>query len=387
MGFTGRIAPRLVSSFIRRRTVLQKSLFMGKRKNVEKEKENNIFPFVPSSIGPSKSYPEFVDALIETIRKQRVSTTLRANVSLIVMYWQIGDAILKKQKSEGWGAKVIDRISHDVRHVFPDMKGFSPRNIKYMRLFAAEWPDLELVQRTVALIPWRTNILILEKIKSPEDRLWYAQKTIKNGWSRSVLELQIESGLKQRDGQAVNNFESTLPSADSDLVSQVFKDPYLFDFLGTDVPRREREIEQKLTEHIQSFLLELGQGFAFVGRQVHLELGGQDFYIDMLFYHLNLRCYIVIELKACEFEPEFVSKVNMYRNAVDDLLKRTDDKPTIGLLLVKGKNRTVVEYSLAGYSNPIGVADWESQIVRSLPEELKSNLPAIEDIEKELNGN
>ena len=387
MGFTGRIAPRLVSSFIRRRTVLQKSLFMGKRKNVEKEKENNIFPFVPSSIGPSKSYPEFVDALIETIRKQRVSTTLRANVSLIVMYWQIGDAILKKQKSEGWGAKVIDRISHDVRHVFPDMKGFSPRNIKYMRLFAAEWPDLELVQRTVALIPWRTNILILEKIKSPEDRLWYAQKTIKNGWSRSVLELQIESGLKQRDGQAVNNFESTLPSADSDLVSQVFKDPYLFDFLGTDVPRREREIEQKLTEHIQSFLLELGQGFAFVGRQVHLELGGQDFYIDMLFYHLNLRCYIVIELKACEFEPEFVSKVNMYRNAVDDLLKRTDDKPTIGLLLVKGKNRTVVEYSLAGYSNPIGVADWESQIVRSPPEELKSNLPAIEDIEKELNGN
>ena len=387
MGFTGRIAPRLVSSFIRRRTVLQKSLFMGKRKNVEKEKENNIFPFVPSSIGPSKSYPEFVDALIETIRKQRVSTTLRANVSLIVMYWQIGDAILKKQKSEGWGAKVIDRISHDVRHVFPDMKGFSPRNIKYMRLFAAEWPDLELVQRTVALIPWRTNILILEKIKSPEDRLWYAQKTIKKGWSRSVLELQIESGLKQRDGQAVNNFESTLPSADSDLVSQVFKDPYLFDFLGTDVPRREREIEQKLTEHIQSFLLELGQGFAFVGRQVHLELGGQDFYIDMLFYHLNLRCYIVIELKACEFEPEFVSKVNMYRNAVDDLLKRTDDKPTIGLLLVKGKNRTVVEYSLAGYSNPIGVADWESQIVRSLPEELKSNLPAIEDIEKELNGN
>lgn len=377
----------MVSSFIRRRTVLQKSLFMGKRKNVEKEKENNIFPFVPSSIGPSKSYPEFVDALIETIRKQRVSTTLRANVSLIVMYWQIGDAILKKQKSEGWGAKVIDRISHDVRHVFPDMKGFSPRNIKYMRLFAAEWPDLELVQRTVALIPWRTNILILEKIKSPEDRLWYAQKTIKNGWSRSVLELQIESGLKQRDGQAVNNFESTLPSADSDLVSQVFKDPYLFDFLGTDVPRREREIEQKLTEHIQSFLLELGQGFAFVGRQVHLELGGQDFYIDMLFYHLNLRCYIVIELKACEFEPEFVSKVNMYRNAVDDLLKRTDDKPTIGLLLVKGKNRTVVEYSLAGYSNPIGVADWESQIVRSLPEELKSNLPAIEDIEKELNGN
>ena len=387
MGFTGRIAPRLVSSFIRRRTVLQKSLFMGKRKNVEKEKENNIFPFVPSSIGPGKSYPEFVDALIETIRKQRVSTTLRANVSLIVMYWQIGDAILKKQKSEGWGAKVIDRISHDVRHVFPDMKGFSPRNIKYMRLFAAEWPDLELVQRTVALIPWRTNILILEKLKSPEDRLWYAQKTIKNGWSRSVLELQIESGLKQRDGQAVNNFESTLPSADSDLVSQVFKDPYLFDFLGTDVPRREREIEQKLTEHIQSFLLELGQGFAFVGRQVHLELGGQDFYIDMLFYHLNLRCYIVIELKACEFEPEFVSKVNMYRNAVDDLLKRTDDKPTIGLLLVKGKNRTVVEYSLAGYSNPIGVADWESQIVRSLPEELKSNLPAIEDIEKELNGN
>ena len=304
---------------------------------------------------------------------------------MIGMYWSVGNAILKKQDEEGWGTKVIDRISHDIKVAFPDMSGFSPRNIKNMRRFAAEWPDYEIVQQVVAQLPWRTNLVLLEKLDLIEERLWYARKVIENGWSSNVLSMQIESGLINRNGKAISNFEIALPPADSDLVNQVFKDPYLFDFLGTDIPRREIEIEKKLTEHIQSFLLELGQGFAFVGRQVHLELGGQDFYIDMLFYHLRLRCYVVIELKACEFEPEFVSKINMYRNVVDDVLRHPDDKPTIGLLLVKGKNKTVVEYSLAGYNNPIGVADWENQLVKSLPEDLKSSLPTIEEIEKELN--
>ena len=303
---------------------------------------------------------------------------------MIGMYWSVGNAILKKQDEEGWGTKVIDRISHDIKVAFPDMSGFSPRNIKNMRRFAAEWPDYEIVQQVVAQLPWRTNLVLLEKLDLIEERLWYARKVIENGWSSNVLSMQIESGLINRNGKAISNFEIALPPADSDLVNQVFKDPYLFDFLGTDIPRREIEIEKKLTEHIQSFLLELGQGFAFVGRQVHLELGGQDFYIDMLFYHLRLRCYVVIELKACEFEPEFVSKINMYRNVVDDVLRHPDDKPTIGLLLVKGKNKTVVEYSLAGYNNPIGVADWENQLVKSLPEDLKSSLPTIEEIEKEL---
>lgn len=224
----------------------------------------------------------------------------------------------------------------------------------------------------------------MDKLKIQEERIWYAGKTIENGWSKTILELQIQSKLMERTGKTVNNFPVALPPLDSDMANQIFKDPYLFDFLGTDMPRREVEIEQKLTEHIQSFLLELGQGFAFVGRQVHLEVGGQDFYLDLLFYHLKLRCYVVIELKACDFEPGFISQLNMYQNIVNDILCHPDDKPTIGLLLVKGKNKTVVEYSLSGYQNPIGVADWRNQLTQSLPEELQSSLPSIEEIEREL---
>ena len=253
-----------------------------------------------------------------------------------------------------------------------------------MRKFAKCWPDFEFVQQVVAQIPWRTNRILLDKLNDRDSRIWYAQETIENGWSSAVLELQIQSGLMERSGKSVNNFPSALPPTDSDMANQVFKDPYLFDFLGTDMPRREVEIERKLTEHIQNFLLELGQGFAFVGRQVHLEVGGQDFYLDLLFYHLKLRCYVVIELKTCDFEPGFISQLNMYQNVVNDILRHPDDKPTIGLLLVKGKNETVVEYSLAGYQNPIGVAEWKNQIAHALPDELKSSLPTIEEIEREL---
>lgn len=225
---------------------------------------------------------------------------------------------------------------------------------------------------------------VINKLNDEESRIWYAEKTIENGWSKSVLDMQIQSRLLERTGKSVNNFPIALPPADSDMADQIFKDPYLFDFLGTDMPRREVEIERQLTEHIQNFLLELGQGFAFVGRQVHLEVGGDDFYIDLLFYHLKLRCYVVIELKACDFEPGFISQLNMYQNVVNDILRHPEDKPTIGLLLVKGKNQTVVEYSLAGYQNPIGVAEWKNQIANALPEELRSSLPSIEEIEKEL---
>lgn len=275
-------------------------------------------------------------------------------------------------------------MSKDVKDAFLDMSGFSPRNIKYMRKFAECWPDYEIVQRVAAQIPWRSNISLMDKLSDEKSRIWYAQKTIENGWSKTILDMQIESKLMERSGKVVNNFSVALPPADSDLASQVFKDPYLFDFLGTDIPRREVEIERKLTEHIQNFLLELGQGFAFVGRQVHLEVGGQNFYIDLLFYHLKLRCYVVIELKACDFEPGFISQLNMYQNIVNDILRHPDDKPTIGLLLVKGKNKTVVEYSLAGYQNPISVAEWKEQIVKVLPDDLKGSLPSIEEIEKEL---
>jgi len=224
----------------------------------------------------------------------------------------------------------------------------------------------------------------MDKLPDEQARLWYAQKLIENGWSRNVLDTMITSRLIERQGKAVSNFETALPSPDSDMAREVFKDPYLFDYIGTDAPRREIEIERSLTEHIEKFLLELGQGFAFVGRQVHLELDGDDFYIDLLFYHLKLRCYIVIELKACEFESSFIGQLNLYQNVVNDVLRHQDDKPTIGLLLVRDKNRTVVEYSLAGFVNPIGVADWREQLIKELPEDLKSSLPTIEEIEREL---
>ena len=357
---------------------------MDSRKRMGKNKDGVIFPVAPNLSEMSDSYLDFIEEVKKEIQKQRISVVLNANSSMICLYWNIGRAILQKQEEEGWGSKVIDRMAKDLKEAFPDMSGFSPRNIKYMRKFAECWPDFEIVQKVVEQIPWRTNSMLLDKLNTQEERLWYAHKTIENGWSSNVLELQIQNRLMERAGKSVNNFPVALPPVDSDMADQIFKDPYLFDFLGTDMPRREVEIERQLTEHIQNFLLELGQGFAFVGRQVHLEVGGDDFYIDLLFYHLKLRCYVVIELKACDFEPGFISQLNMYQNVVNDILRHPDDKPTIGLLLVKGKNQTVVEYSLAGYQNPIGVAEWKNQMVQALPEELKSSLPSIEEIEKEL---
>ncbi len=357
---------------------------MDNRNHMGKNKDGVIFPVAPNLSEMSDAYLKFIDEVKSEIQKQRISVVLNANSSMICLYWNIGRGILKKQEEEGWGAKIIDRMAKDLKDAFPEMSGFSPRNIKYMRKFAESWPDFEIVQRVVAQIPWRTNISLMDKLKDEESRIWYAYKVIENGWSKTILDLQIESRLMERTGRSVNNFPAALPQADSDMVNQVFKDPYLFDFLGTDMPRREIEIERQLTEHIQSFLLELGQGFAFVGRQVHLEVGGDDFYLDLLFYHLKLRCFVVVELKACDFEPGFISQLNMYQNVVNDILRHPDDKPTIGLLLVKGKNETVVEYSLAGYQNPIGVAEWKNQIAKALPEELRSSLPSIEDIEKEL---
>ena len=320
---------------------------MDNRNHMGKNKDGVIFPVAPNLSEMSDTYLKFIEEVKSEIQKQRISVVLNANSSMICLYWNIGRAILKKQEEEGWGAKIIDRMAKDLKDAFPEMSGFSPRNIKYMRKFAESWPDFEIVQRVVAQIPWRTNISLMDKLKDEESRIWYAYKVIENGWSKTILDMQIETRLMERSGRSVNNFPAALPPADSDMVNQVFKDPYLFDFLGTDMPRREIEIERQLTEHIQSFLLELGQGFAFVGRQVHLEVGGDDFYLDLLFYHLKLRCFVVIELKACDFEPGFISQLNMYQNVVDDILRHPDNKPTIGLLLVKGKNETVVEYSLA----------------------------------------
>jgi predicted nuclease of restriction endonuclease-like (RecB) superfamily len=333
-----------------------------------------------------KEYGRLLGALKERIRETRLRTILSANASMVLLYWDMGKMIIERQNSEGWGAKVIDRLSSDLRRAFPDMKGLSPRNLKYMRAFAAAWPDRAIVQEALAQISWYQNIALLEKISAPEDRLWYARKTLENGWSRDSLILQIDRRLHARHGKAVTNFPKTLPPSDSDMAAQVFKDPYLFDFLGTADPRRERDVEEALVNHIQRFLLELGTGFAFVGRQVLLEVGGRDFYIDLLFYHVKLRCYVVIELKATAFDPAFVGQLNLYLSAADDLLRHTDDKPTIGLLLCRSRNRIMVEYALRDLNKPIGVAQWETSIVKSLPRELVGILPSVEEIEAELSA-
>lgn len=320
----------------------------------------------------------------QLVAQERVRMVMSANAALVLLYWDIGRAILNKQDAQGWGTRVIDRLSHDLKQAFPQMSGFSPRNLKYMRSFASAWPERAIVQRTVAQLPWRSNLILLEKLDTPEQRLWYAEKAIAQGMSKDVLALQIESQWHARQGRASHNFAVALPPAESDMAAQAFKDPYLFDFLGTAPLRREAELEQKLVDHIQHFLLELGQGFAFVGKQVHLELGGRDFYLDLLFYHLHLRCYVVVELKAGEFEPSHVSQLNIYLKAVDDLLRHQDDKPTIGLLLVKNKNKTLVEYALSGHTKPMGVANWMQQLQQALPDEFKTSLPTVEEIESEL---
>lgn len=354
------------------------------RKQRGQEKGQVVFPVPETLLEMPESYLGFIKEIRERIVKTRLETVVAANSAMILLYWEIGNAILQRQKNEGWGAKVIDRMSYDLKTAFADMHGFSPRNLKYMRKFAEAWPDVAIVQRTVALIPWRSNITLLDKLTDPALRLWYAQKTIENGFGKDMLVFQIESQLHKRQGAALQNFDLSLPPSQSDMANQIFKDPYVFDFLGTADPRKEAELEQKLIDHIQKFLLELGQGFSFVGRQVHLELGGDDFYLDLLFYHLKLRCFIVVELKAGKFDAGYVSKLNMYLNVVNDTLRHPDDKPSIGLLLVKNKNKLVVEYALNGYTNPIGVANWESEIAKSLPDKIKASLPTIEEIENEL---
>ena len=240
------------------------------------------------------------------------------------------------------------------------------------------------MQEVLAQIPWHHHIALLEKCGSPEERIWYARKSAAQGWSHNILTLQIEAHLHERQEKAVTNFGATLPPAESDMAAQIFKDPYLFDFLGTADPRREREVEQALIDQIQRFLLELGAGFAFVGRQVHLEFASHDFYLDLLFYHLKLRCFVVVELKAVPFDPGFVGTMNMYLSAVDDLLRHPDDKPSIGLLLCRSKSKLIVEYALRGFKKPIGVADWETRLVKRLPKELRGSLPTVEEIETEL---
>lgn len=342
------------------------------------------FPVAPPRADLPDGYGKTLGEIKRRIQEERLRVVLTANTAMVLLYWDIGRVILDRQEREGWGAKVIDRLAADLHEAFPDMKGFSPRNLKYMRAFAAAWPDGAIVQQRAAQIPWFHNCVLLDRISDPTERDWYVRQVIEHGWSRNILALQIDGRAHARHGKALTNFKATLPPADSDLAAQVFKDPYLFDFLGTADPRREREVERALVDHIQRFLLELGSGFAFVGRQVHLEFASHDYYLDLLFYHLKLRCYVVIELKAVPFDPGFVGQLNMYLSAVDDLLRHPDDKPTIGLMLCREKDRIVVEYALRDLKKPIGVAGWETTLVGKLPSELRGSLPTVEEIEAEL---
>ena len=354
------------------------------RRSRGRTREGASFPVAPPRSELPSGYAEALTEIKRRVQEERLRVVLAANSAMVLLYWDIGRMILEKQDRAGWGAKVIDRLAADLREAFPEMKGWSPRNLKYMRAFAAAWPDRAIVQEPLARITWYHNLALLEKLSRGQERLWYARKAVEHGWSHNVLVLQIEGRAHERHGKVISNFKTTLPPADSDMAEQVFKDPYLFDFLGTADPRREREVEQALVDHIQRFLLELGTGFAFVGRQILLEVGGQDFYVDLLFYHLRLRCYVVIELKAVPFDPAFVGQLNLYLSAADDLLRHPDDKPAIGLLLCRSKDRIVVEYALRNLKRPVGVAEWETQIVEKLPEELKGSLPTVEEIEAEM---
>lgn len=333
---------------------------------------------------PPDGYTDWLADLKSRIHTAQQRATLAVNRELVLLYWQIGHDILMRQASQGWGAKVIERLAQDLRTAFPDMKGFSPRNLKYMRAFAEAWPEAEFVQEVLAQLPWYHQLALLDKLDNIESRRWYAAQSIEHNWSRNILVMQIETRLLERSGTAATNFPATLPKPQSDLARESLKDPYRFDFLGLTAEAQEREIESALVKHVTEFLLELGAGFAFVGRQVLLDVGGDEFFIDLLFYHLKLRCYVVIELKAGKFKPEHLGQLSFYLTAVDAQIKHPQDGPTIGLLLCKSKNKVVAEYALRDNNQPIGVAEY--QLVESLPLELQTSLPSIEQIERELTG-
>lgn len=331
-----------------------------------------------------QNYAPFLEQIKSRIQESRMQASLSVNNELIKLYWSIGKDIVDKQKQEGWGTKVIDRLSHDLSNLFPGISGFSPRNLKYMRKFASIYQNFLFVQQVAAQIPWWHHVILMDKIENPEERVWYIQQTISNSWSRSSLEERIKSDLFHRQGKALTNFKTQLPICQSNLAQEITKNPYNLDFLLLTDGYREKELEEGLIAHIQKFLLELGAGFAFLGKQYHLEVDGDDYYIDLLFYHANLHCYIAIELKAEEFKPEHAGKMNFYLAALDSILRTDRDNPSIGMILCKKHSKIKVEYAFRNCTTPIGVATYEPQIIQSLPKELEDRLPSIAEIEAEL---
>jgi predicted nuclease of restriction endonuclease-like (RecB) superfamily len=353
-------------------------------------------------------YAETLQGIKDRIRAAQVKASLSVNREMIALYWHIGGVIVERQKNEGWGKSVVRRLAADLQTAFPGMSGFSPQNVWFMRSFHLAWtqevgksssietgateklsqPVRELdgknLPQPMAEIPWGHNRILLTKVKQPAERLWYARMTLENGWSRNILDLQIDNDLYGRQGKALTNFKRTLPAPQSDLAQQTLKDPYTFDFLTLATDAAERQLERGLVDHIVKFLLEMGAGFAFVGRQVHLAVDDEDYYLDLLFYHARLHCYVVVDLKAGRFKPEHAGKMNFYLSAVDDQLRTAQDNPSIGLILCRYKKQTTVEYALRHIGTPVGVAEWQTKLVKALPKELKGCLPTVEEIEKEL---
>lgn len=325
-------------------------------------------------------YQEFLVQIKQRIQEAQVRAALSVNRELVLLYWRIGQDILDRQAREGWGGKVIERLAADLRRSFPGMSGFSRRNLHYMRTFAGAYPDETIVQQAVAQIPWGHNVYLLDSVKDPPKREWYVRKTIENGWSRSVLMHQVESDLYHRQGKALDNFAHALPPTDSDLTRQLLKDPYNFDFLMLTERVQERDLQRGLIDHIRQFLLELGKGFAYVGSEYTLAVEGREFRIDLLFYHLHLRRFVIIELKPGEFEPEYAGKMNFYLSVVDDQLRHATDESSIGIILCKSRNRLIVEYALRDLSKPISVSEYQLNLVPELPAPLSGTLPTAEDL-------
>lgn len=326
-------------------------------------------------------YMEIVESIKKEISKAQYKAAVQVNSELIMLYYNIGRTI---NDNKTWGNKFIDNLAKDIKLAYPGSTGYSVRNLKYMAKFAAEYPDAQIVQEALAQITWYHNIALLDKVSDRNTAVWYAKETVKNGWSRNVLVHQIDTKLYERQvlAEKITNFESRLPAPQSELAAQTIKDPYIFDFIPFKEDMVERDIENALVRDITALLLELGTGFAFVGHQYHISVGGDDFYIDLLFYNINLRRYVVIELKTGNFKPEYAGQLNFYLTAVDNILKKADDNPSIGLLLCNGKNNLVAEYALKDMSKPMGVSEYK--ITGNLPKELESQLPSVEDIQKRI---
>lgn len=335
-----------------------------------------------SSISIDKQYLTFLEDLKKRVYQSRYQAARQVNKELVLLYHHIGSEILRQQKEQGWGAKIIEQLSKDLRSEFPEMKGFGAANLYNMRRFAEFYPNIEFLQQVAGELPWYHHVLLMEKVGNVEERYFYIAKAIKHSWSRANLLQQIELRLFERQGKAITNFEDTLITPQSNEAQQILKDPYFFDFLSAGKNAHEREIEKELVKHMEKFLIELGAGFAFVGRQYHLKVSNKDFFIDLLFYHLHLRCYVVIELKSVEFEPAHAGQINFYLSAVDDLLKHSSDNPSIGIILCKTRDKILAEYALRDMAKPIGLAEY--RLDEALPENIKTSLPTIEELEAEL---